>query len=356
MTSKASLSRETLTEEAKHRLGAAHALPPSAGAALTRALPSLTLNIRSFTPGYLDNCARALVHEPGTASDRVPAGVRLDVVVADRAAHPTLALPTPAEPEPPLPSLEADDLDGYLDTAYGAWHLLRRDCPNAGQGLVLLDAPGRWPPWETSFPMRHFLNWGYAAQGMRLLHAATLGLGSTGVLLAGSGGAGKSGTTLTGILHGLRSVGDDYVALAHDAGGVRAYPVVKLMKQDPAGLARLGVNTHGPALGPLNWQGKHEFDPTDLAPGCLAPQLTVKAVLLPSITAEATTRLVPASAQAVMFALMPTNLGQLPGRMRQGFGFVGRLARALPGYHLTLGTEPAEVAATLARFMGKLAA
>ena len=190
---------------------------------------------------------------------------------------------------------------------------------------------------------------------MRLVHATTLGLGNTGVLLAGSRGACKSGTTLTGILHGLRSVGDDYVALAHDAGGVRAYPVVKLMKQDAAGPARLGVNAHDPALGPLKWQGKYEFDPTDPAPGCLAPQLTVKAVLLPSIEAEATTRLVPASAQA-MFALMPTNLGQLPGRMRQGFGFVGRLARTLPGYHLTLGTEPAEVATTVARFMGKLAA
>ena len=43
-----------------------------------------------------------------------------------------------------------------------------------------------------------------------------------GVLLAGAGGAGKSGTTLAGILHGLSSVGDDYVAVRANGGRVEA--------------------------------------------------------------------------------------------------------------------------------------
>ena len=70
-----------------------------------------------------------------------------------------------------------------------------------------------FPPWEPGAPLRSFLHWEYAARGMRLVHGGTLGIDGRGVVLAGSGGAGKSGTVVAGIMVGLDSVGDDYVSV-----------------------------------------------------------------------------------------------------------------------------------------------
>lgn len=105
-------------------------------------------------------------------------------------------------------------------------------------GVQLIRHPGATPPWETGGPLRVFLHWAFAGSSARLCHAATLGLDGKGVLLAGSGGSGKSGTTLAGIAAGLATVGDDYSLVAQEEA-VAAYPLYRLLKQDPAGVNRV---------------------------------------------------------------------------------------------------------------------
>ena len=65
--------------------------------------------------------------------------------------------------------------------------------PQRHVGAQLMMSADAFPPWEQAAPLRAFLHWEYAARGMRLTHAGTLGIDGKGVLLAGSGGAGKSG-------------------------------------------------------------------------------------------------------------------------------------------------------------------
>jgi len=344
----AALTLDRLASAVHARLQAAQGSMSVPGTPLRHHLPFLTLDIHCATPIYAAHCRRALVNMPAEGAE----GTRLKIMVADAQLHPALALPTWNEAAVGLGDiierLESKALDGCYEQDFRNWQFMSVE---AGIGLKLLDGAGAWPPWESAFPLRHFLHWAYAARGMRLLHAASLGTGAKGVLLAGAGGAGKSGTTLAGVLAGLQSVGDDYLALALDNGAARAFPVMKLMKQDADGLARLGLNPHDPIFGARNWQQKFEFDIEELVPGARMPEMAVSAILLPRITGEARSRLSPATPRELMFALMPNNLQQLPGRMKQGFDFIGRLSRSLPGYHLHLGSDPQEIAATIGNFM-----
>lgn len=219
----------------------------------------------------------------------------------------------------------------------------------ASRGVQLMAGPDAFPPWEPGAPLRAFLHWAYADQCRRLTHAGTLGRGGRGVLLAGAGGSGKSGTVLAGLLGGLASVGDDYVLLDAGSSGVRAFPIFSTLKQDPAGFERLGLASRlGPR--PLNWQGKHQFRIDELVSGGVADRLDVAAILLPRIGAGAT-RITPASPKEALLALAPSALYQMPGERESGFRFFSGVAATLPAYHLELGTDPAEIAGAIAAFI-----
>lgn len=174
------------------------------------------------------------------------------------------------------------------------------------------------------------------------------------MLIAGQGGAGKSGTTLAGIAAGLDSAGDDYVVAAL-LDRPRAHPAYRLLKQDPAGLARLGLDRLLPDPGPLNWQGKHSFDIAALGRGRLRT-LELTAILIPRIAHAARSRLAPASGREAMLALAPSSIFQIQGERLSAPRFFGELARRLPAFHLELGTEPQEIAATIASFLDREAA
>lgn len=312
-------------------------------------LPFLTLEIQADCADYIRLCRRALIDNPrygaaDSASQRV--------LVTDRKSRPDILSPdfdTAALGFGALiAACETAGVCGCHDTEFDSWQFFD---PRTERGVQLLASPGAMPAWERAFPLRNFLHWAYAAQGRRLLHAGSLGLGKNGVLLAGAGGAGKSGTTLAGLLGGLRSVGDDYVVLDLAADGAQVFPVMRLMKQDPRGLARLGFAPGSHSFGPRNWQGKHEFDFDDLLPDSRADMLAIDAVLLPRVTGARHSKLRPATAHEVMFALLPNNLQQLPGQVKQAMGILGRLSRQLPGYHLDLGIDPVEIADTIRSFL-----
>ncbi|MEI9426945.1 serine kinase [Mesorhizobium sp. Cs1299R1N3] len=217
-------------------------------------------------------------------------------------------------------------------------------------GVQLMASADAFPPWEPGAPLRAFLHWEYAARGMRLTHAGTLGIEGKGILLAGSGGAGKSGTVAAGLLNGLDSVGDDYV-LIDLAGGVTARPLFSTLKQDALGFARLGLRQRLTAQGPLNWQGKHMFHVDDIAPGPVPAMLDIVALMVPHISGGGASSIMPVSRRDAMIALAPSGIAQMPGERESGFRFFGELTRHLPCFRLSLGTDPAEIAGTIEAFL-----
>jgi hypothetical protein len=225
--------------------------------------------------------------------------------------------------------------------------------PDRRVGVQLMRSADAFPPWEQGAPLRAFLHWEYAARGMRLAHAGTLGLDGKGVLLAGAGGAGKSGTVVAGLLNGLDSVGDDYVLIDLD-NGVTARPLFSLLKQDPQGFARLGLERRLGGDRPINWQGKHAFHINEIAPRPMRATLDISALMVPHVSGGKTSSIAPISRKDAIIALAPSGIAQMPGERESGFRFFSDLTRLLPCYRLFLGTHPEEIAGTIADFLARV--
>jgi hypothetical protein len=219
---------------------------------------------------------------------------------------------------------------------------------NRGTGVQLMKAANGFPPWEPGAPLRVFLHWFYASIGKRLVHGGTIGHDGRGALLAGAGGAGKSGTVVAALMAGMDSVGDDYV-IVDPADKPVAQPLYKTLKQDPAGSKRLGLDV---ILGerPTNWQGKHQFLIDEVSSRPIPARLPLDMILLPR-TGASRTRVEPVAPREVMMALAPSALYQMPGERESGFRFFAMLAKRLPGYILHLGPEPREVADQIRRIL-----
>jgi hypothetical protein len=310
-------------------------------------LPRFRLTVASDAGNYLATCRRALVDDPQFAPDR-----EIHLSVLDYETHPEMprGIWTGATfgPRPLANGLEPTGINASLNTDE---RLLQFFDPLTGTGIEALARPGQFPPWIESFPVRNFLHWAYQAIGWRIVHAGALAVGGRGVMLVGAGGTGKSGAVLSGIIAGLDSAGDDYLALEITDAAVRAYPVARMMKQDAAGLRRLGLDPAARSLGPPNWQGKHEFDFEDIGAGRRARNIDLMAILLPRIANSRRTIVRPASAREAMMAFAPNNLHQLPDGWRQGLSFTATVARRLPAYHLDLGEDPSEIAGVMADFI-----
>lgn len=316
-------------------------------------LPNLRLTVACRSEGFLEMCARAIVDAP--AYDTPSAG-QMRVSVVDGVSSPSM--PTaqwPADVLSPIPILRdglADTgLEGAYDIQLGLWHFAE---PVAGRGVQAMRAPGAVPPWESSFPLRDFIHWALQHRGWRLIHAGTLAIDGKGVLIIGPGGSGKSGTTLAGIMAGMASVGDDYIAISLDDGKCTAYPLMKLMKQDARGLRRVGVDLERFAAGRPNWQNKYELDFEELGRGPRATSIELTGILFPRISDRPRSSFEPMSSRSAMMALAPSNLQQLPGGWRQGMSFTAELARRLPAFALTLSSDATEIAGTVERFIEEM--
>lgn len=347
------VSMDSVADYARLVLDEARSLRDRSGTRANVALPGLLADVLSFDPAMSEAVAGNFAQVPD-AGAAAPARLHAFIV------HPGVeGVSSPLSwdvRQPCHPQRIADVLwEAGLQAAYFGdldhWHVYDHSAATAVQ---LMRAPGRHPPWETGAPLRPFLHWHYALRGRRLAHAGTLGTGGKGVLLAGAGGSGKSGTVIAGLLHGLQSVGDDYVLL--EAGSeIAAYPLFATLKQDPAGFRRLGLDRRLGNL-PLNWQGKHQFTMADVAARPVPERLSIGALLLPRIGGSGRTEIAPVGRAEAMIALAASSIYQMPGERESGFRFFGEITRRLPCFRLTLGPDPAEVADRLGAFIAGRAA
>ena len=182
------------------------------------------------------------------------------------------------------------------------------------------------------------------------MQSAILGIDGHGILLAGPGGSGKSGTTLAGLAHGLSTVGDDYVMVDLNEGPF-ASRVYRMVKQDAAGVARIpGL---GARLGErrTNWQGKFEFDPDGLFPGAVRDRMRLHGILLPSRGGGDRSALEPVSRPGAVRLLSEAMSGEAPAQKVEALLFVVALTLHLPTYRMRLSTDPAEIASTVRSFI-----
>ncbi|TIX38026.1 MAG: hypothetical protein E5V40_20600 [Mesorhizobium sp.] len=81
--------------------------------------------------------------------------------------------------------------------------------------------------------------------------------------------------------------------------------------------------------------------------------LDIVALMVPHIGAGGTSSIMPMSRRDAMIALAPSGIAQMPGERESGFRFFSDLTRLLPCYRLSLGTDPGEIAGTIADFLAR---
>ncbi|CAN7187489.1 serine kinase [Mesorhizobium caraganae] len=342
-----SITLRTLPNYARHVLAATEDAAASYAVAAKIRLPLLDLTIHLSHGALADAMGHAFIQAP----DNQPVSGNCRIFVA----HPGIdGISAPASwgrgeynHHAFAGRLAEAGLRGsyYHDLDFWQFH-----DPQRHVGAQLMMSADAYPPWEQGAPLRAFLHWEYAARGMRLTHAGTLGIDGKGVLLAGAGGAGKSGTVVAGLLNGLDSVGDDYV-LVDRTDRVTARPLFATLKQDPEGFKRLKLGDRLKSYQPLNWQGKHAFHIDEIAPRPIPENLDIIALMVPHIGGGTKSSIMPISRKDAMIALAPSGIVQMPGERESGFRFFGDLTRDLPCYRLSLGTEPREIAAAIADFI-----
>jgi len=321
------------------------------------AMPRARLHRRHAQPSglplelWFDSAVQADLYTPRLAECApVPGSAATRVYILDSMGQ----LPTWTDEAFEAPAFHALLREAGLRAAYPhqqqVWQVLDMQ---AGVGVHLARSIEDLPLWHAGSPLRQHLHWLLQARGKRIAHAATLGAAGRGILLFGSGGAGKSGTTLAGVAAGLQTVGDDYVALGGAAQAV-ATPLYRIFKQDRRGLARVGGLQAKTADMPENWMRKVEFDPTLFFPDCFVEEMEIRAIVLPRIARAESSRFVAIPGGEAMRGLIPTNLMQFPGEADDGMAYYANLLRRLPAYRLELSSDAAECGAALRSFIAGL--
>ena len=77
------------------------------------------------------------------------------------------------------------------------------------------------------------------APNQSLVHAASVGIDGSGVLISARGGGGKSTLSLSAMLEGFQYVSDDYLVLSKTSEGVYTYPLYSIINLYPQMLERM---------------------------------------------------------------------------------------------------------------------
>ena len=192
------------------------------------------------------------------------------------------------------------------------------------------------PMHERAAPTRIPLHWCIESPATQLVHAGAVGWKTGGVILAGRGGAGKSTTAVRCLNAGLSFVGDDYIALGIDPAPYAwsVYSSAKLnddsVRQVPG--AALSINNPD-----RDASEKALLFLRDQYQDSLVDGLGVQAIVLPKVTDQAQTRLVPVSRAVSMVTLAPGSIFYLPDAGAQAFHTIARLVKEVPSYLLEIG-------------------
>jgi hypothetical protein len=249
------------------------------------------------------------------------------------------------------------EVDAYL-CGHGTFSLLDR---RRRLGVYWVRSEAQVPPWDRAAPFRTLLGgWARDLDGA-LLHAAAVAHGDAAVLMTGKGGSGKSTTAMTCLLAGLGFIGEDYV-LVDSPRAPRVHRLYATAKLGPDALARVfGEPASDAALPRLSpgprphdyGHDKHILLLDAHFTSRLLRQARVRAIVVPSVSSGARTSLTRLPAAAVVRALAPTTLLQLPFTGASTFARLSAMCQAVPGYALELGTDRGDIVAAVSGLLGK---
>lgn len=222
-----------------------------------------------------------------------------------------------------------------IDRSLGALNLL--DCEK-NLAIFWAQSVNRLPWWVSGSPLQMLFHWWMHRQGLQLTHAGAVGTQHGAVLLAGSGGAGKSTTALACVTAGMDYLSEDY-CLVRPSPRPCIYSVYNSAKLEENTLSRfpqlrksianLGRQAHEKAL-----LFQHQIYPERFA-----AKRVIRAILVLQIAKNCDTHLSDVSSAIALRALSASTICQLAYAGVQSFAFLANLVRSIPCYSLKLGQD-----------------
>ncbi|HUN21893.1 MAG TPA: hypothetical protein PK299_02025 [Anaerolineales bacterium] len=212
------------------------------------------------------------------------------------------------------------------------------------------------PNYELASPLRTLLSLSLPAH-QQFVHGSAIGDAQSCVLLTALSGGGKSTTSLLCLRAGFTYLSDDYCVLSLGQPPIlhSAYSAAKLKGNED-------FKRFSDFLPYIRYREKKEQG--DYALLCLypafAPQIVasrpLRAILVPRITGEPNTKIIPITAGLALAALAPTSLFQLPTAGQSALARMSALVRSVPTYALELGSDfdsiPNRLRSLLSKFHG----
>lgn len=223
--------------------------------------------------------------------------------------------------------------EGLTALSSGPERILWLFQPDRAAALLWAEDLDALPPWELTSPLRAVARWWAALQGGAMVHAGAVGDGERCVLLVGSGGAGKSTSTMACLGSGLQVLGDDYCLV--QAPGAPTHPPIAFgmyrhAKLDERALALL-PSLRQRIIG-SGWRGKWLIDlgvsqvlPQDVAAVCEVVQDPMEP-----------TRWEPLSRARALRALAPSTLFQQRLWERETWQALTATIRSVPCFRLVV--------------------
>ena len=306
-------------------------------------------NVEVVAPAqsYLDMCVRGLANVLATKPDHID----FTIVAADSALTKFL-LPRPFDDC----GLSARDREvlrrdhGLQYATIGHPHIVQLFDEHRRVGVQLTCFDGQLPPWEPGSVLKSFAYWIASQNGMFLQHAGTLFENSKGLLFVGRGGSGKSGTVLAGLCAGMKSCGDDHVAIEF-GGTIKAKSIYKLMKQDQAGLERCGFKPEQFSQIKRNWQNKIETLPEAIGLPAFEDVGPISAIVFPRVEQDLKSEFKQIALAEVLDGLVATNRAEGSENLPRSIAYTLRLFKSLPIYRLSLGSDVRHLVQTVRRLI-----
>lgn len=180
----------------------------------------------------------------------------------------------------------------------------------------------------------------HSEKDAEVIHAAVVSKNGEGVLFAGKGGVGKSTAALACLETGFDYLGDDYISLeiAQDGSfrGHSLYSATWVMADNLRRFPRLIPHAVYPRRPD---QEKTLVLLSHVFPRQLLSHTPIRALVMPRITAGASTRVRPASKAEALFALAPSSILLRPSAGARTLDKLASLASQLQAYWLDLGSD-----------------
>jgi hypothetical protein len=242
------------------------------------------------------------------------------------------------------------ELRGFHSRSVPAFYMPGPDVLNLvdaanGKAFFLKRDSSPLPYWEAGSPFRAILHCWLSTFGLQFVHGGAVGENGRGILLAGRGGSGKSTTTLLCLNAGMDYAGDDYCVVDPNAP-IHLHSLYNTAKLLPGDLDRfpdLRQRIWNPQALVENSTDKATFFLSDLSPGQMSAGFALSALLIPQVSDQTATHLTPCGPAAVLAAMAPSTVAQLPNAVHADMDRMVSIASNLPAYILHLGSDLAQV-------------